>query len=78
MKKGMKKFNEFKDLNDFMEYVLTYMKNIKKKKEVNAGMVEIHLIAGGETIGIWRPEQDYGYIEEYRTEERLLKEASNG
>ena len=67
MRYGLKDFKEFHQLDDWVQYVTTYMPNAKEL--FNDSEIEI-TTRTGEIIAVWQ-RHGYGYVEECRSEERL-------
>ncbi len=73
MPNKIKKLHEFTNRNDWLDYALTNMPNVKAEQYDEDGL-EIHLGRKEAIIGKWYEERQYGYIEEYRSDERLSEE----
>jgi hypothetical protein len=73
MRPGLKKLHEFTDRESWVAYAMTYMRSIEAQRREENG-VEILLVAERGIIGKWTDAINYGYIEEYRDDNRLAKE----
>ncbi|PCJ49752.1 MAG: hypothetical protein COA74_04690 [Gammaproteobacteria bacterium] len=72
----MKKLHEFNSREDWVNYAMNHMRNIEAQRREENG-VEILLVAKRGIIGKWSDETGYGYIEEYRDDNRLADGQSN-
>ena len=69
MRYGTKSFKEFHELNEWKDYIGTYMANTKEYHSDK----DVKIITGqGETIAVWQ-RSGYGYVEECRSPERLTQ-----
>jgi hypothetical protein len=64
---------EFHDLDQWVQYAMENMRRIRAERQELDG-IEIHLVAKRGVIGKWQESSNYGFIEEARTDERLLEE----
>ena len=71
MQKGIKKLHEFNKMEEFLYYVHRYMQGIARENVIVVGEPEIHLKTTASILGIWRRNQNYGFIEEYRNKDRV-------
>ncbi len=69
----MKKLHEFHSREEWVEYAMNNMRKIEAQRREENG-VEILLVAKRGIIGKWNDDSGYGYIEEYRDDERLAEE----
>ena len=69
----MNKLHEFTNREEWVDYAMNNMRSIEAQRREENG-VEILLVAKRGIIGKWNDETSYGYIEEYRTDERLEEE----
>lgn len=69
----MKKLHEFTNREEWVDYAMNNMRSIEAQRREENG-VEILLVAKRGIIGKWNDETSYGYIEEYRNDERLEEE----
>ena len=67
---------EFTSREDWIDYATTNMAKIAAQRHEENG-VEIWLVAKRGIIGKWSDDINRGYIEEYRDDERLLKDSTN-
>ena len=72
MQKGMKKLHEFESMEEFIYYVHRYMRGIRTNNSNILGEAEIHLKNDTSIVGVWKKSQGYGYIEERRSEDRIV------
>ena len=75
MRPGIKKLHEFNDREEWVQYAMTYMRKIEAQRREENG-VEILLVAQRGVIGKWNDDTGYGYIEEYRDDDRLAEQTS--
>ena len=75
MRPGIKKLHEFTDREEWVQYAMTYMRKIEAQRREENG-VEILLVAKRGVIGKWNDDTGYGYIEEYRDDDRLAEQAN--
>lgn len=69
MRLGMRSFKEFHEVNEWKNYINTYMANTKEEHNDD----EVKVITGrGEIIAVWQ-KHGYGYIEECRSPQRLTQ-----
>ena len=69
----IKKLHEFTTREEWVEYAMSNMRKIEAQRREENG-VEILLVAKRGTIGKWNDESGYGYIEEYRDDNRLAED----
>ena len=75
MRPGIKKLHEFTDREEWVQYAMTYMRKIEAQRREENG-VEILLVAKRGVIGKWNDDTGYGYIEEYRDDDRLAEQSN--
>ncbi len=75
MTRDIKKLHEFTSRELWVEYAMNNMREIDAHRQEENG-VEILLVAKRGTIGKWSNEKGYGYIEEYRDDNRLTEESN--
>ena len=73
MVRDIKKLHEFTSREEWVEYAMNNMRKIEAQRREENG-VEILLVAKRGTIGKWNDESGYGYIEEYRDDNRLAED----
>jgi len=71
--RDIKKLHEFTSREEWVEYAMSNMRKIEAQRREENG-VEILLVAKRGTIGKWNDESGYGYIEEYRDDNRLAED----
>jgi len=71
--RDIKKLHEFTSREEWVEYAMNNMRKIEAQRREENG-VEILLVAKRGTIGKWNDESGYGYIEEYRDDNRLAED----
>ena len=69
----VKNVHEFTSLDDWANYATINMGKAEAQRHTENG-TEIWLVAERGILGKWGEEISRGYIEEYRTEERLAEE----
>jgi len=72
----MKKLHEFSNREDWVKYAMDNMRRINAERREENGL-EILLVAKRGIIGKWNEETNYGYIEEYRDEDRLAEDRND-
>jgi hypothetical protein len=72
-KKDVKQLHEFTSREDWVEYAMSNMRKIEAQRREENG-VEILLVRKDDVIGKWSDKNSFGYIEEYRDENRLKEE----
>ena len=72
----IKYLHEFTNRQDWLDYALTNMPHVKAQQH-EEHCTEIWLGRKGGIIDKWYEDRQYGYIEEYRSDERLAEEREN-
>lgn len=72
----MKKLHEFTSREAWVDYAMNNMRKIEAQRREENG-VEILLVSKRGIIGKWNDDTGYGYIEEYRDENRLADERTD-
>ena len=75
-KKDIRQLHEFTSREDWVEYAMSNMRKIEAQRREENG-VEILLVRKDDVIGKWSDKNNFGYIEEYRDENRLKEERDN-
>ena len=69
----IKKLHEFHSREEWVEYAMSNMRKIEAQRREENG-VEILLVRKDDVIGKWSDQSNFGYIEEYRDETRLVED----